>query len=216
MTVIGTFTVSASSFALAETLAAVPDATFEADSLVSHSTLQVMPFLWVSADDLSAVETALEMDETVESADLIQEMEGTGLFNVVWSDEFEDFVDEMVDHEAAIVDASARGKRWRLRLRFADEERVSKFQNHFQQRGIRFTVEKLHSPSVPKQQEFGLTADQREALVTAAREGYFDVPRQISATELGDLLGISANSASERVRRGSRTLIDATLMIDDH
>lgn len=214
MSVIGTFTVPAEAFSLAETLPAVPDVTFESDRLASHSRMQILPFLWARTDDPSPVEDALSADPSVDSVRIADELDDQVLFNVQWAESFKELIDEIVDHNAAIVEATARESRWRLRLRFAEEEMVSEFQQHFRERGHQFSVEQLLQPTVSGQRDFGLTAGQREALVEAANGGYFEVPRTMSAEELGDRLGISANSASERVRRGTQTLVDATLLTE--
>ena len=88
---------------------------------------------------------------------------------------------------------------------------VSEFQSHFRETGRSFDVHALHRPTEPRQRVYGLTSAQAEALKVAADAGYFDVPRSVSVEELGDRLGISANAASQRIRRGSRTLVHETL-----
>ena len=52
-------------------------------------------------------------------------------------------------------------------------------------------------------------------LVAAVDEGYLDIPRSCSLAELGTQFDISSNAASERFRRGSKTLIENTLSPDD-
>ncbi|UPM45293.1 helix-turn-helix domain-containing protein [Halocatena salina] len=59
-----------------------------------------------------------------------------------------------------------------------------------------------------------MTAIQRDTLATALREGYFNVPRALTIEELSDVLGISSNAASQRIRRASDSLIQATIVID--
>ena len=69
--------------------------------------------------------------------------------------------------------------------------------------------------NIPEQQveaEFGVTAPQREALILAVREGYYDLPRETNTTELGDQLGISDQAVTERLRRGIGTLVRNLLM----
>jgi predicted DNA binding protein len=57
----------------------------------------------------------------------------------------------------------------------------------------------------------GLTAAQREALLRAYREGYFEEPRETSQEEVADLLDISSTAAGGRIRRGMSKLIETTL-----
>ena len=215
MSVIGDFTIPAESFALERALAAHPEMTVEVDRLASHSTMEVLPFIWVTGGDVDALRESIEEDPSVDSLTVADEMDGEVLYRIGWVQELCSFINDIVDHHAAILRAEAADERWSLRMRFAKEEMVSEFQSHFREEGRDFQVQSLAQPTQPRQSEFGLTADQREALAAAARSGYFAIPRAASAEELGGELGISANAASERVRRGCQALIESGLMIRD-
>ena len=215
MSIVGDFSVPAEAFALAQALSAVPEVTVEADRLASHSPKEVFPFLWARGGDLGRFSDALADDPTVIEAEVAEEMDGEVLYRVEWSDEFRDLVHEIIDHHAAVVEATARADRWDLRLRFASEEWVSSFQRHFREAGHTFEVRHLFHPSEPRQREFGLTEPQYEALVEAVRQGYFAVPRETSVEQLGEALGISANAASQRIRRGCETLVRSALTVPD-
>ena len=56
-----------------------------------------------------------------------------------------------------------------------------------------------------------MTAAQREALLTAYEEGYFEEPRKTSQQEVVDRLGISSTAAGGRIRRGMSKLIETSL-----
>ncbi|WP_459193875.1 helix-turn-helix domain-containing protein [Halosimplex sp. J119] len=215
MSVLGKFSVPASSFTLESALAATPDIAVDADRNATHGPDQVLPFLWATGGDFEAFHDALEADPEVESVSIAERTDNAVLYRLRWADPFKELVHEMVDHHAAIVEAAAQRDTWTLRLRFGEEEMVSAFQDHFDETGRHFEVRSLWHPSGPRQREFDLTSGQYEALATAVREGYFDVPREASATELGDEMGISANAASQRIRRGSEALVRNALLIDD-
>jgi len=51
-----------------------------------------------------------------------------------------------------------------------------------------------------------LTEPQQEAIAEAYRQGYYDVPREISLEELANELDISHQALSERLRRANRVL----------
>ncbi|AFO57577.1 MULTISPECIES: helix-turn-helix domain-containing protein [unclassified Natrinema] len=53
-----------------------------------------------------------------------------------------------------------------------------------------------------------LTDDQLAVLETAYNEGYFDIPREMSATDLADELDIAQSTVSERLRTAERTLLE--------
>ncbi|GAB7018454.1 helix-turn-helix domain-containing protein [Halostagnicola bangensis] len=52
-----------------------------------------------------------------------------------------------------------------------------------------------------------LTDRQREVLETAIREGYFEIPRECTLSELADSLGIDKSTASNILRRGQARII---------
>jgi predicted DNA binding protein len=215
MSIVGEFTIPASAFALEDALSAVPEMTIEADRLASHSPKEVFPFLWATGGDFERFTRALGADPSVAEVDVVETTDEEVLYRLVWTDGFCDLIHEMIDHHAVIIEATAREDRWTLRLRFAEEEMVSSFQSHFREAGHTFEVNHLTHPTEPRQREFGLTTEQYEALVTAAEAGYFAIPRTASAEEVGEALGISANAASQRIRRGSKTLIRSALTLPD-
>lgn len=213
MSVIGEFTVPAESFALPEALTAAPAVTVEAERLATHSTMEVLPFLWADGGDHETFHDDLAADPTVVRATVADETEGGTLFKVHWHDRVPELVDEMVDHHATIVEASGRDGEWRLKLRFVEESQVTEFREHFA--GRRFEVRRLYHPTAPHQREYDLTAEQHAALVAALQSGYFGVPREASVEDLGDELGISANAVSQRLRRGSANLVRNALTFGD-
>ncbi|WP_248517740.1 helix-turn-helix domain-containing protein [Salinarchaeum laminariae] len=102
---------------------------------------------------------------------------------------------------------------WRQRRRCADR---AAFENYwsFWREEHSVTIHRLvESPEC----ETGTPATdalsdrQREALLTAFELGYFEVPRGATLADVAAKLGISAASASERLRRAQRTLIAGSL-----
>ena len=215
MSIVGDFTIPTDAFALEEALSAVPEMTIEADRLASHSPKEVFPFLWAKDGDFDRFSHALEDDPSVTTADIADDTDDEVLYRLEWTDAFCDLVHEMVDHHAAIMDATAQDDQWNLRLRFAEEGMVSSFQRHFEDTEHTFEVNHLSYSSEPRQREFGLTAEQYEALVIAVQKGYFTIPRTASVEEVGETLDISSNAVSQRIRRGCETLIRSGLTIPD-
>lgn len=58
---------------------------------------------------------------------------------------------------------------------------------------------------------WNLTAGQAEALETAHRMGYFEVPRENDAATVADALGVSKSAFLERLRRAEGTLLQRAL-----
>lgn len=64
-----------------------------------------------------------------------------------------------------------------------------------------------------------LTETQEELLQSAAHEGYFKVPREITLVDLAEIHGISDKETSQQLRRGLDVIVrDATLdgQSEDH
>jgi predicted DNA binding protein len=90
---------------------------------------------------------------------------------------------------------------------------MSTFQEECEAHGVSFEVRRVYSPSEPNQGPwFGLTDPQREALVLAVEEGYYDIPRTCTTVELAEELGISDQAVTERLRRAINTLTKNTVL----
>jgi predicted DNA binding protein len=215
MSVIGEFTIPAESFVLEETLSAAPDLLIEVDRLASHGPHQVFPFLWMNRGDGEKFQQVLEADPAIRSVSIAEQTDTHVLYLVMWVQEFHDLIQQIVDHHAAIIQATARDNQWELQLRFAREEQVTEFQQYFREEGKPFTVRALARPTDSRQPKYGLTEEQYDAVVTAVRAGYFQVPRTTTAEAVGDTLDISANAVSQRLRRGVDTLVRDTLVMSD-
>jgi len=215
MSVIGEFTIPAESFVLEQTLSATPDLLIEVDRLASHGPEQVFPFLWMNRDDGEEFQQVLQTDPTVSSVAIAEQTDSHVLYLITWVQEFRELIEEIVDHHAAIIQATAQNDQWQLQLRFAGEDQVTEFQQHFRDKGTPFTVRSISRPEDSRQPKYGLTAEQHDTLVTAVREGYFQVPRTTTAEAVGNTLDISANAVSQRLRRGVDTLVRNTLVMSD-
>lgn len=215
MSVFGEFSIPASSFALDESLAEHESVVVEAERMATHSTMQVMPFLWGSGADADAFCGTLEADPTVEKADISEDTDDGVLYKMQWHQEFRDLIDAMVDHHGSLVEATGTAGTWHLKLRFAEEKHVTEFQDNFRKEGRNFEVERLYQPTAPRQREYNLTPEQHDALIAAYDAGYFDVPRKSSTADLAAELDISANAVSARLRRASANLVDNAIVIDE-
>jgi len=213
MSVVTEFTIPASSFALGETFEAVPDVTVEVERLATHSREWVMPFVRVSGTDVDAARAALRADPSVEDVQLLNTTDGAGEFNIAWSERVQTLIDEIVDEHGIVQEAEAADGTWFLKLRFTDQAGVEEFREHFHGRELGFDLQRLYDARPPKEREYDLTAEQREALVTALRAGYFDVPREAESGDLAAELGISTNAVSQRLRRATRNLARNTVAV---
>lgn len=210
-----TISVAVDDFALGDALRAVPEMDVEADRLAAHSRRWVMPCLWAAGGDFEAFDAALEADATVDNVITTAEYENEKFYQVDWTDEIKDRVDEALDREASLLQARTANGDWWLTIRFATRDQFRTFRECLSDQGMEFHLEDLLQATVPRQFMGGLTSPQREALVTAVDAGYFAIPREATMADVADALDISTQSASERLRRGIEEFVETMLVTDE-
>jgi predicted DNA binding protein len=136
------------------------------------------------------------------------------LYHIEWRDGIDHLVEEMIDHEGVILEASARDDRWRLRIRFMTREQFEDFRAHFDEHGPAFQLEQLFTVEHPRHTRGDVTPEQHEALTTAVDVGYFQVPRDASLQDVADELDVSHQAVSERIRRGTENLVRDMLFVE--
>lgn len=170
-------------------------------------------FVWASDGDLDDFEAAVADDPTVDDVTLVEDAGDRRLYRVAVSDETPVPLYPIDDRmEASRLDVSSSADGVDARLRFPDRKSLSAFQPRVEARGVDVTLRGVYSDTeAAPGDEYGLSAKQREALLTAAELGYYDVPRRASLADVADELGISPQAVSERLRRGVETFVREAL-----
>lgn len=211
---IATISVAVDDFALAHALREVPDMEVKADRVAAHSRHWVMPCLWTAGGDFEAFDAALAADPTVKKIVTKTQYDNEKFYQVEWAEEIQRHIDAGLDARASILQAETATNDWRLTIRFATRDQFDQFRAYLSDEGITFTLDDLTQTRAPQQFMGGLTAAQREALVTAVATGYFAIPRDATMGDVADALGISTQSASERLRRGIEGFVKTVLVAD--
>ncbi len=176
----------------------------DVEQAVAEDPDEPVLFVWAFDGDLGDFEDAIEDDDTVDDAALVEDAGDRRLYRVEISDATPVTlypIDDRMEASRLGVTSSADGID--ARLRFPDRESLSTFQPRAEARGVDVTLRGVYSDSAPAYgDQNGLSAKQREALVAAVEMGYYDVPREASLSEVADELGVSAQAVSERLRRG--------------
>lgn len=214
MSLIAEFTLRAPDLALTTALNAAPNVTVELEGQMATSSDTPVLVLWAFGGDLDAFEDGLEADETVRTYNVLEEMSGRRLYRIRLSSEnLQPIYPVYQELGAGPLAASGTHEGWQRRVRFPDRDAVVGMRQFCEDNDVQFSLQRLYTPGESDlEDEFGLSPEQRDALVTAHRHGYFDVPRKVSLDELGEELGISGQSASERLRRGASQLVTTTLL----
>jgi DNA-binding CsgD family transcriptional regulator len=208
---IATFQLDHDAVALEQAFGDVPEMEVDVERIAAHSTRWTMPCLWVAADNFEAVDQALQTDPSVEEIVGGAEFDGEKYYNLEWADPIEERVNSYIDKQGSILSAEATSHHWKLRIRFTSREQFTSFRERLSEQGHSFELLDLTEPGSPRTSTGGLTPNQREALLAAREHGYYKIPREISTRELADELGITHQSLSELLRRGTEKILDSTL-----
>jgi len=207
MVTIAEFAVPTDAFALAETLPRYPDVAVEADWMAAHVPDTTMPCIWATDGNADGFGETVAADRTVKEIMSTASFDGESLFHLQWSDEIGELVNELIDHQGIILEASGRGDTWRLRIRFMTREQFQDFQEYFAERDPSITLRHLFPAKHPRHTRGDVTPEQQEVLMMAVEVGYFEVPRDGSIQDIADQLGVSDQAVSERLRRGTENLV---------
>ncbi len=211
MSVIAEFSVSASEFILGKALQQSTSLTVEIDKMVPVES-GTIPYFWVLGEDREGFDAVLEREPELEEFAVVDTVETRALYRTRWDLSADAFVRAMVEHDAALQEADGDAESWRFQLRFPDSHALSAFHTACRDAGVSLRVERLYNPIEPQVVDTrDLTEAQRDLIVRAYDEGYFDVPRKITLAELAEKLGISDQAVNERLRRGLSALIGSTL-----
>lgn len=164
--------------------------------------------------DLPTVEETLLETAAIEAVSLVGSTNAETLFRVQWSTTPTGVVGHLVDAEAAVLEGIGAGDEWTFSVRFPSSDRLSTFYQRCLEDDIAIDVTRINGEAPVFDGgafRMGLTTAQRELLETALEAGYFDVPRRITLSELGERFGISDSAASQRLRRGLSEVLEVSL-----
>lgn len=165
----------------------------------------------VCSEDFDRFEQGLREDPTVREFERVLVLENTGVYAVTYTDDVLLFSTEVVRANGVVLDIRNDGTTWVLKTWLPGREAARRLWEFADARGVEMTIERIneHASIVPR--GYGLTASQREALLTALESGYFEEPRGASLEEIASELDVSQPSVSGLLRRGFRQLLLATV-----
>lgn len=215
MSIIAEFSVPAEEFALYETLCEVPGMTVEVERVVAHEADCIVPYFWTSGENYETFERVARDDSSVRDLTKLDEVRDAILDRAEWVEDVETVAYTMTRTGATLLDATGKGGRWTLQLRFDSPEGTTTFQRYLEEHELEAELHRLYEPTQPRLDgQPGLTDIQHETLVTALERGYYETPRDVSMSELADELGISQQALSKRLRGGHHTLVENSLTVD--
>ena len=205
--------VPASEFALGATLAGLPGVKFDIERVAAHSATHVVPYVWAEGVESENLEDALAADESVAEAELLTNVDGKRLYRMDWVGQIELAIHVLTEEDGTIIDAHGRDRTWLLRILFPGRKEVSKTNDFAADHGLTFDIRSINGMEKNRSGRFGFTEQQYEAITAALERGYYEIPRDASAEDLAEEIGISRQALAERLRRGHKTLAKDALTI---
>jgi predicted DNA binding protein len=208
--------VPAEEFALAHTFEQVSDVMFEAERIVADPDNRITPFVWALSEQ--PVEEALAADPSVANITHLSTRNDERLYHMNWTDDISLVLHLLREQEATILSARASHDSWQFRVHVPERERLDEMLDFCRENDLSIEIEEIYEMGGATDAEVGrhaLTEDQHEVLRLATKHGYYEVPRQSTAADLADALGISQSTFSERIRQAQGALNESVFVISD-
>lgn len=213
MSTIATIRIPASEFALDEVLSRTPTLDVRPLRSVQIDGATLSPSLWFQSEDTATIEAGLRADPTASNHSRLFSSADGGVYRVDLRPTADEFMRLFSAPEVSVSGAFGHDGEWVFRALAASRDSLSELTTYWRRTGIDYDVERIVAcEDVPSPTRFGLTDAQYHTLVTAFREGYYSVPRESDITAVSNMLGVSHQAASQRLRRGHEQLVQNTLV----
>lgn len=211
MSIIVEFSIPADALPGGESLIEMPDTVLELERVVPTQE-RALPFFWVWSDNVDQFVELARREDEIAAIEVLDDVTQGALIRATWTPEA-DLVDAIKKLQATILEAEATADEWFFRIRTDNRNALGPFQNILTAHEIPITLNRVYDLSkLVTDHKDALTPDQRETLITAYEEGYYERPRQTTQQELGDRFNITSRAISDRLRRGTANLIEQTLL----
>lgn len=173
-----------------------------------------MPFVWItSTEPRTTIEATLHDDPSVAALELIADLDDEWLYQMEWISQIETLVHILLEEEGTILAAKGNHHDWHLRILVADRDALSRTYDYCKEEGMMLEILNIYELYQSREGRFGLTDEQQTTLTTAYEQGYYETPREATADDLADEIGISHQAISERLRRGHSNLVENALIL---
>lgn len=211
MATVAEFTVAPDVFPLGTVFEALPDVQVELERVIPTEE-SVIPYFWVEGTDVDDVVTHFSMHPGVRDIRAVDRFDSRHLLRCEWVAEYTGILAGLTEANVALLSGVGTEDEWRFEVRSESREAIAEFQQYCLDEDIPIRVVTIHTLG-PMDTDLQLTDAQREALLEAYDQGYYDSPRDATLSDIGEDLGISQQAVGERLRRGVRRLV-ADVLVD--
>lgn len=199
-----------------QALEAAPDMVLEIEDIRSLESEPWTFLFWAYGGEFETYESALADDPTVATYDCLTVLPDRRLYRV----ELSKYGQENTLYPVAVgqniitISLTMTSESVEYIGRFPSREALLEFIDECKAQNRTFTLCTLYeeeSTADDGTDRYGVTASQREVLLTALEQGYFDVPRESRMADIAAELEISTSAVSAQLRRGQQSLLRQTL-----
>jgi predicted DNA binding protein len=208
------FVLPAEKFALARLFERVPNARVDIEPAIANAMDHALLVVHTDDTERDAVETSIESDQGVAAVEFLAEREDGWAYRVTWDERPHRFIQCLTAADATILSLRGQTGRWKLRLLTPDRAGIAQAHECMDALGCEAECCSITAIDNGRSDNSALTDEQREALLGAFEAGYYDIPRNVTADELADELGISHQALSERFRRAYRRMVETELAVE--
>lgn len=209
MTWIASVAVPAEAFVLGRVLDDVGDyraklrrSVREGDGVVVH--------LGVNAADHGLVESGLGNRERVDDVTRYDVSEGRALYELRL--DRSDLLRMLDERDFVLAGVEGTPEGWEFELLTNDREELVAFRTACEERGVPVEFRRLQRSELISGERSGPTEKQREMLRLAHGRGYFEVPREVTLTELAEEMDVTPQAASQLLRRGLAAVVGESIL----
>jgi predicted DNA binding protein len=168
--------------------------------------------VWVDATDRDSIDTAFAADGSIDALSHVgPEADGHWYILDTTDGPLSAMSRGLLTADGMLVRADLLDDDWVVQARFPNRSALLTFREDLVADGFDVEVQRMREDDDEASTQFGVTDPQREVLLLALDRGYYTVPRNASLSDLAGELDISSQAASERLRRGTQTLVANTL-----
>ncbi|OVE82985.1 helix-turn-helix domain-containing protein [Natronolimnobius baerhuensis] len=198
-----------------QALAEVPEMVLEVEDIRSLADDPWTFVFWAAGDDFQTYESALDDDPTVSTYECLTALPDRRLYRCELSPEGQQHTLQFVaiDENILTIRLTLSASGIEYVGRFPSREALHSFREVCIEQNRSFSVRNLYEEQASGDDErrYGVTASQRETLLTALEQGYFEVPRETRMEDIAGELEISTSAVSAQLRRGQASLLRHTL-----
>jgi predicted DNA binding protein len=210
MPVVGEIELPADQFVLGRVLREVGEYHAELTQFVPMRD-QFVPYFWIEHGTPSEIAPTLREHAQVAAVTKYDERAGRTLYELEWTGPLDDFLSLLMEQDVLVAAASGTPAVWEFDLLASDREDIATFQEACRENEVPIEIRSVTQTSPSSGDRIDLTEKQHRILRLANERGYFEVPRQVTTSELAAELDISPQAASKRLRRALGAMTEVML-----